>query len=256
MNAAEKLNAALAYASAGWPVHPCKPDSKEPDTPHGFKDATTYERRIRAWWHSVPERNPAIATGEPGPDVLDVDVKPDGDGWAAFNQLKRAGLLNGARALVRTRSGGLHVYFGGSAQPCGRLVRHYLDFKSRGGYVLAPPSIVGGSPYEVLDHRPGATARLDWTAVRRLLDPARPPQSKPAHGGADIANLVEWVARRQPGDRNHPLYWAAKQAALAGLLDAEAAEQFVDAALRAGLAGGELEARRTVASAARNAVMR
>lgn len=113
-----------------------------------------------------------------------------------------------------------------------------------------------GSPYEVLDHQPGATARLDWTAVRRLLEPARSLQSMTAHGNADVANLVEWVARRQPGDRNHPLYWAAKQAALAGLLDVEAAEQFVGAALRAGLAGGEPEARRTVASAARNAVMR
>jgi hypothetical protein len=124
----EMLSAALAYASAGWPVFPCKPDSKEPDTSHGFKDATIDPRRIRAWWTAIPCRNPAIATGEPGPDVLDVDVREDGNGWEAFNRLKRAGLLGGARAIIRTRSGGLHVYFAGTAQSCGRLVRHHLDF--------------------------------------------------------------------------------------------------------------------------------
>jgi hypothetical protein len=113
-SSAPALDAALRYAAAEWPVFPCKPDSKEPDTPHGFKDATTDERRIRAWRAAAPGRNPAIATGVPGPDVLDVDVKPDGDGWAAFNRLRQAGLLSGARALVRTRSGGLHVYLAGT----------------------------------------------------------------------------------------------------------------------------------------------
>jgi hypothetical protein len=169
----EPLRVALAYAAAGWPVHPCKPDSKEPDTAHGFKDATTDPARIRAWWSAAPERNVAIATGIPGPDVLDVDVKPDGDGWAAFSRLKRAGVLAGARALVRTRSGGLHVYFAGTLQGCHSLPRHKLDFKSAGGYVLAPPSRVGGKAYEILDHRPRSAA-LDWVRVTAILSPPRP----------------------------------------------------------------------------------
>jgi hypothetical protein len=184
-------------------------------------------------------------------------VKPTGSGWAAFNQLKRAGLLSGARAMVRTRSGGLHLYFAGTDQPCGRLPAHHLDFKAAGGYVLVPPSFVEADAsgpagaYELLDHRPGEGARLDWAAVRRFLDPPQPQRPKSAAFNCDVTGLVEWVASRQPGDRNHPLYWAAKQAALADALDAAAVERFVDAALRAGLAGGEPEARRTIASAAR-----
>ena len=62
----------------------------------------------------------------------------------AFHRLKRAGLLAGASAMVRTRSGGLHVYYAGTAQSCGSLTRHHLDFKAAGGYVLAPPSRVAG----------------------------------------------------------------------------------------------------------------
>lgn len=180
----EMLRAALAYAAAGWPVFPCRPDSprcphagkcrlcKSPLTEHGFHDATTGEAVIRAWWERWPDANPAIATGAPGPDVLDVDVKPEGNGFSALNQLKRAGILTGAAALVRTRSGGLHIYFAGTGQGCHALRRRHLDFKARGGYVLAPPSAVHGKPYELLDRRPG-TAALDWPKVIAVLEPPR-----------------------------------------------------------------------------------
>ena len=180
----EVLRAALAYAAAGWPVFPCRPDNprcphadkcrvcKSPLTEHGFHNATTDRAVIRAWWERWPHANPAIATGAPGPDVLDVDVKPEGNGFSALNQLKRAGILTGAAALVRTRSGGLHLYFAGTGQGCHALRRHYLDFKARGGYVLAPPSTVHGKPYELLDRRPGTTA-LDWPKVIAVLDPPR-----------------------------------------------------------------------------------
>ncbi len=74
--------AAQAYARVGWPVFPCHPGSKEPATLHGFLDASTDERQIRQWWRRDPERNVAIATGAPGPDVVDVDVHKDGSGFA------------------------------------------------------------------------------------------------------------------------------------------------------------------------------
>jgi hypothetical protein len=245
------LREALAYAAAGWPVFPCKPGSKAPDTPHGFKDATTDPGVIRAWWSASPDRNVAIATGCPGPDVLDVDVKPDGDGFAAFNRLRRAGLLTGARALVRTRSGGLHVYYAGTAQPSGRLVRHFVDLKAAGGYVIAPPSFVGADEsgpagaYELLDHRPG-TGRLDWQAVRRLLDPPSAAPVRPPRGMSGTAALVAFVAGLTEGNRNNGLFWAACRMAEAG--NAAGLGQ-----LAAASALPEAEARRTVESAARKA---
>ena len=67
------LRQALAYASRGWPVCPCMSGRKTPLTRHGFRDATTDERRITAWFGHYPDWNLAIATGAPGPDVLDVD---------------------------------------------------------------------------------------------------------------------------------------------------------------------------------------
>ena len=110
------LRQALAFASRGWPVLPCLPGQKVPATAHGYRDATTDPGQITTWFDRHPDWNLAIATGAPGPDVLDVDNHgPAGNGYAAFRRLKDAGLLDGAAALVRTPSGGLHAYFAGHA---------------------------------------------------------------------------------------------------------------------------------------------
>jgi Bifunctional DNA primase/polymerase, N-terminal len=257
------LSAALAYGAAGWPVFATRPN--DPSCPggrgcqckapfpgtRGCLDASADPEVIRAWWRSWPTANVSIATGAPGPDVLDVDVKPDGDGWAAFNRLKGAGLLAGAKAIVRTPSGGLHSYYAGTAQRNGKLARHHLDFRSAGGYVLAPPSRVHGKPYELLDHRGGATGRLDWRAVTRLLGPpagiSRPARCAQGHPG-DLGKLAAWVAGQQEGNRNDGLFWAACRAVEADHSDLDA---LVAAAVQAGLS--EAEARRTIASAARKA---
>jgi hypothetical protein len=167
---------ALRYAAAGWPVFPLRPGSKEPATPHGFEDASTDPERIAAWWRWSPAANVGIATGAPGPDVLDVDTGPAGSGWDALGRLLRAGLLTGAQALVSTRSGGRHVYYAGTAQRSGSLPRHRLDFRAAGGYVVAPPSYVEADRkgpagrYEVLDSR-ASDASISWAEVRALLAP-------------------------------------------------------------------------------------
>ncbi len=222
------LAQALAYAARGWPVFPCRPDAgtcpapdrcpcKAPVTPNGFKDATTDPEAIRGWWRRWPGANVAIATGTPGPDVLDVDVKPDGNGFAALNKLKRAGLLTGAARLVRTRSGGIHVYYAGTGQGCRGLPRHHLDFKAAGGYVLAPPSRVHGKPYELLDHRAGAAA-LDWQAVKQLLDPPRRPAHRPSTWqGGELPPRVRRALAADATDRSAALHRLVGACVRAGL---------------------------------------
>ena len=238
--------AALRYAQANWPVFPCIPGEKIPATKHGFLDATTGSDKITWWWSRNPERNVAIATGLPGPDVLDVDVREDGNGFAAFNRLHRAGLLNGASAYIRTPSGGLHAYFVGSEQGNGRLPHHHLDFRSKGGYVVAPPSHVNGRHYELIKRADGQGG-LDWAAVTRLLEPE--PRQRPGRSGerpTDAHRLAEWMAHQQEGNRNDGLFWAANRALDAGLSDLD---ELADAARGTGL--DEREIARTLASARR-----
>jgi hypothetical protein len=241
------LRHALAYARRGWPVFPCLPGQKVPATEHGFRDATTDPDRISHWWTKHPASNLAIATGTPGPDVLDVDIHPSGSGFKAFNRLQRAGLLTGARAYVRTPSGGMHAYFPGSNQRNGHLPSQHLDFRSTGGYIIAPPSQIDGKRYELIRQQTAQTAScLDWAAATRLLEPPQPRRQSPAHAG-DAAALTRWVAQLQEGNRNAGLYWAARRAIEAG--QPESLDAIADAAKSAGLP--EPEVQRTIWSATR-----
>jgi hypothetical protein len=173
-----RLRQALAYAARGWPVFPCQAGQKTPATAHGHLDATTGPGQITVWYARHPLWNLAIATGAPGPDVLDVDDHgPAGNGYAAFARLSKAGLADGAAAYVRTPGGGLHAYFRGSDQRNGHMPAHHLDFRSRGGYILAPPSCVNGTPYQLIQTMQ-ADGGLDWATVTALLEPGASPSGR------------------------------------------------------------------------------
>lgn len=243
---------ALAYARHGWPVFPCQPGSKQPATRHGFKDATTDPDKITWWWRRQPGANLAIATGAPGPDVLDVDQHgPAGNGYPALNKLLRAGLARGASTIIATPSGGLHAYYAGTDQRCGKLPRHHLDFRAHGGYVLAPPSQVAGKSYQLIRHQAQA-GHLDWAAVTALVEPQRQATTWAASAQrGNVANLADWVAELAPDshNRNDGLFWAACRAAEAG--DDAVLAELAAAARLTGLTDREIAA--TIASARRTA---
>ena len=242
------LQQALEYAARGWPVFPCLPGRKTPATARGHLDATTDPGRIRGWLAGRPGLNLAVATGHPGPDVLDIDSRPDGTGFPALGRLARAGLTRDAAAWVRTPGGGLHAYYTGTTQRSTRLPASHLDFKAAGGYVLVPPSQVAGRPYHVI-RLTGQTGQLDWQQAAALLQPGsqhhqpRPPDRVP---DADIIRLAGWVARLEEGNRNAGLFWAACRATETGRADLS---DLAAAARHAGLSDREITA--TLASARR-----
>jgi hypothetical protein len=243
------LHQALAFARGGWRVFPCRPAEKIPATPHGYRDATTDQQQITDWFGHGRDWNLAVATGAPGPDVLDVDEHGEaGNGYAAFRQLRDAGLLDGAAAYVRTPSGGLHAYFTGTDQRNAHLPAQHLDFRSAGGYVLTPPSHIGGRPYQLVRALRGRGA-LDWDAVLRHLNPQRQPQPprQPRPGRQDLTGLARWVASQSEGNRNEGLFWAANRA-----LDDDLAADLSPLAAAAREAGlDDKEITRTLTSARR-----
>lgn len=129
------LDAALLYASWGWPVFPLREGQKRPATRNGFKDATTDADRIRAWWTRHPAHNIGLPTGHAF-DVIDIDVP---QGIPALPRLAAAeGEIHGH---VATSSGGVHFY----VTPTGRgnTAGAGVDYRGMGGYVVAPPSTLG-----------------------------------------------------------------------------------------------------------------
>jgi hypothetical protein len=186
--------------------------------------------------------------------VLDVDVRPNGSGFAAFSRLQRDGMIGDPRVIVRTPSGGIHAYYGGTTQRSGHLSARHIDFRSHGGYVLAPPSTVSGRPYVVISRQVTEDV-FDWRKARELLEPQAKPQpgaAQPAGPACDPGQLAAWVAAQPVGNRNAGLFWAASRAIEAG--HADALDGLASAAQTAGLTGAE--ASRTIRSARRQATGR
>ena len=100
---------------------------------------------------------------------------------------------------MRTPSGGLHAYFAGSDQRNGHLPGCYLDFRSAGGYVLAPPSQVGGQPYQLL-REPGGRGGLDWDAVTQLVQP-QPQHHRRSRRSAPAITSTTWPAGSPPSPK-------------------------------------------------------
>ena len=275
------LAAALACAARGWPVIPLRPGDKRPAFPDhdasrcigrdprcqgghtGWEPrATTDPDRIRrAWTHALTTSGVA---GPAGLIVIDLDRPKPGE--VPPPQWALPGITDGADVLaalcerhgqpwpgetftVRTRRGGLHLYFttppgtrlGNTSGRSGRGLGWLIDTRGRGGQVVAPGSFVdlpdGAGRYQVVCDQPPAPLP-DWLAG--LLDPASresptvgcsavPAEvaAPDAYGRAALKDEVARVLRSPEREHN----WALNKAAFnlgrriaAGVLDREVAE--------------------------------
>ncbi len=239
-------DAALQFAEAGVPVFPCVPGGKSPLTHEGFHQATTNLRRIRSWWRWMPAANIGVPTGNAsGVEVVDVDRKPGGSGFGAFERSRRAGLVDGWAALVRTPSGGMHAYYPADPdrrQASWEAAKAHVDFRGTGGYVIVPPSMVEAADdlraaYALIGGPQGRVSPVDAGALRDLIAPrpAPVPYRRDANAPADAERLAGWVAARAEGERNRGLFWAACRMAEAGASPEATHGALGPAAERAGL---------------------
>lgn len=143
------LSAALWYAQQGLHVFPLSPGSKIPHKgTRGCKDATTDEHTIRAWWDKWPDSNLGIATGH-RVDVVDIDgyagQQSRAHNWQMFTSLTVLG------SVLTPRPGGMHLFV--PANPAvgnGAGLLPAVDYRGRGGYVVAPPSVTDIGAYRWL----------------------------------------------------------------------------------------------------------
>jgi hypothetical protein len=254
--------AAQRLADAGIPVFACVPGGKRPlPGSRGFLDATTKPTLINTWWKRVPTANLAIPTGRAsGVVVVDVDVHGV-NGFEALRRARAAGLLPVPLALVRTPSGGMHLYYPadpGTGQRSWQVARAGIDFRGDGGYIITPPSAVSVNglrrAYAVAELHADSQP-VDAAALRSFLDPkpAEPPRTyRPVLSSADaVGRIVSWVGTLVEGERNRGLFWAACRLAEHGLTPADAYGALRDPAQTVGLS--EREVAVTVRSAYRTA---
>lgn len=143
------LEAALWYAEAGLRVFPCQERAKVPYAgTRGCHDATSDPATLRSWWADHPGANVAVATGH-RVDVIDVDGEAGhvawgeqfGGSWGGFTVLG---------TVSTPRPGGLHLYVAANGEGNHAGMLPGVDYRGRGGYVLAPPSRTDVGDYRFL----------------------------------------------------------------------------------------------------------
>lgn len=210
---------------AGQPVFPCHSTgsrAKTPLTRRGVYDATLSIPQVKAWWRSKGDAAIAIPTGIVW-DVLDVDVKREQDGRIHLPRLAELGLLNGCQRVIKTPSGGWHLYF--KAAPALSNTANAglgLDVRAKGGYVLASPSYLevsdGADSYAgaYVEHEAptgGGSEPLYWDLIVSALAPVDQQTRKPVplleyERQGSLATLRGWLSERAVGERNNALHWA------------------------------------------------
>lgn len=236
------LSHAIDLAGNGWQCFPCRAD-KRPATPNGFYAATRNPAELNALFRRY--RGPLVGIRTGGASdlaVLDLDTGKGAATWWLSNRP-----LLPRTWTVRTRSGGLHLYFRHrpGLRCSASIIAPGVDVRADGGYVISWP----GAGFPVLDDVWPAS----WPAL--LLPAAKPRiqgQIIPLRVPDDrsLAGLVRLVANAAERERNSKLFWAAcraGEAIRAGTLTETAAiAVLTEAATRAGLS--EIEAHKTAAS--------
>lgn len=138
---------ALQYISRGWPVFPLRPREKTPATRNGFKDATTDLDAVTRWWTTNPDYNIGLPTGIMF-DVIDID--PQNGGVISFTNLLSGNAEGDKRfraqqihGVATTASGGIHLYVKPTGTGNLAGIRTGIDYRGKGGYVVAPGSNLG-----------------------------------------------------------------------------------------------------------------
>jgi hypothetical protein len=232
--------------------------------PHGVKEATTNRARVLAWWTQQPQANIGLATGHCF-DVLDVDGPAGAQAIRAFAGHHH---LESSGPLVQTGGGGWHFYLAPTGLGnVGPRDLEQVDWRGRGGYVVAPPSRHrSGHPYQWAAGRNLDTRLAEVPAAllerlqHRQADRPAPIVSVPMgdrpgprYGQAALAQELARVATAHQGQRNQRLWEAARNLynlVATGALDHQQVHHgLLQAAERCGLLGDEpRQTQRTLAS--------
>ncbi len=174
------MKAARVYAERlGWKVLPLETGGKRPLLKDWPNEASADLEVIEAWLEQWPTANVGLLTGDQF-DVLDVDPRNGGLETLAALEAEHGPLPK--TVMSKTGGGGFHYLFKPTGRGNGKLGPG-LDFKGRGGQIVAPPSVTTGL-YEWINP-PWNTEIVDaphWVA--------RPP-----------APTERQIGRESPGER-------------------------------------------------------
>lgn len=174
---------ALRAAQRGLAVFPVTAGAKSPPLITDWQNrATTNEDEALRFWNGRLDANPAVCPGLSGHGVLDIDVRDGKRGEQTIADIEKELQCKLPETYtVRTPSGGRHAYYSAPDMSSKNGVfddpirnRNGVDWKSRGGYVLAEGAHTEAGHYVVEVDNPIAPLPPVWAEYikARLVGPA------------------------------------------------------------------------------------
>lgn len=229
--------AALEYAAKGIAIIPLNENEKTPKIKAWGEKATIDLTVINEWWDKWPQANIGMVTGSiNGILVLDVDIKEGKNGQETLQELE-----NTYGALPETRrhntpSGGYHLLYNigslvvrGSAGKIGAG----LDIRCDGGYIVAPPSVIDGRCYEVVNPDVEIADTPEWLVKL----------------ATEQKTAVKAETEVTKGERNNHIFKTAMECKKQGMGYEEAVQVVAEANSRCNPPLEQAEVDRTLASA-------
>jgi hypothetical protein len=236
--ARKPAHVAYACAAMGWAAFPLAPGTKRPAITGWQQRATTsLEALAYMWSGEFQDCSVGIATGEKSDlFVIDVDKKPDVDGFASLRTLllehDAPASIFANTITVATPRGGCHIYMKwshGVVNSAGEL-GDGIDVRGAGGLVHAP----GLDSYQIVPRdgvrRLDVMEAPDWLVELCRKQPKRPVNADGSendpNGGPGVLGkerTLDLLGAAPPGTRNDELNRAAFRLGLRGeLSEAEA----------------------------------
>lgn len=189
-------------------LFPCRRNDKPPAVAEWQAIATQDMARIDLWIDAG--YNLGVSTSRLGENeallVVDIDVKETKNGFHTLAALElEEGLVLPPTFTVDTPSGGRHLYYR-VPEALGQGVNAVglgVDTRSRGGFVVAPGSVIGDRVYIYRDGGDPIHPAPAWLVERLVLRADRQPERRaddavPVDPAAAALSVQEYLAR-QPG---------------------------------------------------------
>ena len=144
--------------------------------------ATDDPAQLAAWESDDYMKSTAygVYTGASGLVVIDIDTKPDADGFKSLDDMGLyVDLMMCETLMVDTPSGGCHIYFkydGDDIGPSAGVWGPGLDIRGKVSYTVVPGSIVPAGKYTIRDGPQEPAPLPDW--LREILVAVKPVKKK------------------------------------------------------------------------------
>lgn len=217
----------------GIHVAPAHPNKKRSFLKSWQNLASVSRRQIEYWDRTYANANVIVVCGEASNiSVIDVDVKDGVDGNAALLKHKENGFTLPPRPMVRSPSGGLHLYFkhqkgllnAVGLSKTGRGIGVGVDYRTSGGSVCGPGSTIDGKAYTWIGEAPTTPESfpiLPAWVIRCLRIKTLPKKPVPPEFKGNFDGILKAVIESQKSRRNSVVYWAANRMKDEGASDSD-----------------------------------